>query len=77
MKNLSVQIPFDQVRLDALNYFLEQKNVFLEDEVEAFLLNLYKRAVPKNLQPYYDDMAAKAAKPPAQRPAKPRADSDT
>ena len=70
MKNITIKAPFSEVKLDALNYFLERKNVFLEDEVEAFLLNLYKRTVPKNLQPYYDDMAAKTAKLARPRPAK-------
>ena len=70
MKNLTIKVPFNEGQYDILRYFLEQKDVFLEDEVEQFLMSLYRRTVPKNLQPYYDDMAAKASNPARPRPAK-------
>jgi len=77
MKNLSVQIPFDSEKLEALRLALEAKDVFLEDEVEQFLTGLYKRTVHKEVQQYLDSRAASASKPAASRPAKPKAEGET
>ena len=60
MKNLTIQLPFDEIKLNALRHFLMEKGVFLEDELEHFLTGLYSRAVPKNLHGYFDAEAAKA-----------------
>jgi len=70
MKNLSVQLPFEGEKLEALRLALEAKDVFLEDEIERFLNGLYKRTVAKQVQVYLDSKAANAPKPPAARPAK-------
>jgi len=70
MKNLTIQIPFSEAKLKALNSALLKKDLLLEDELEAFLLNLYKRSVSKAVQEYLDDIAADESKPPAPRPAK-------
>jgi len=70
MKNLSVQIPFGEAKLKALNSALLKKDLLLEDELETFLLNLYKRSVSKQVQEYLDDIAADEPKPPAPRPVK-------
>jgi hypothetical protein len=77
MKNLSVQIPFSEAKLKALNSALLKKDLLLEDELETFLLNLYKRSVSKPVQEYLDDIAAEEAKQPAPRPAKPKAGGGT
>ena len=77
MKNVTIKVPFDEAKLSALRYFLEEKNVFLEDEVEQFLSALYQRTVPKQMHGYVEDMAAKATKQAHTRPARPRADSDS
>ena len=68
MKNLTVQLPFDGEKLEALHMALEAKDIFLEDEVERFLNGLYKRTVAKQVQIYLDSKAANAPKPA--RPAK-------
>ena len=70
MKNLTVQLPFDEAKLKALNNALLKKDTLLEDELERFLLNLYKRSVSKAVQEYLDDIAEEPPKPPAPRPAK-------
>lgn len=70
MKNLSVQLPFNEVKLNALRHFLEEKNVFLEDELEQFLTGLYNRTVPKNLHGFFEAEAAKAPEQARLRPAK-------
>ena len=63
MKNLSVQLPFEGEKLEALRLALEAKDVFLEDEIERFLNGLYKRTVAKQVQVYLDSKAANAPKP--------------
>ena len=77
MKNLSVQIPFSEAKLKALNSALLKKDILLEDELETFLLNLYKRSVSKAVQEYLDDIAADEPKAPAPRPARPKAGGGT
>jgi len=77
MKNLTVQLPFDEAKLKALNSALLKKDTLLEDELENFLLNLYKRSVSKAVQEYLDDIAEEAPKLPASRPAKAKADGVT
>jgi hypothetical protein len=62
MKNISVQLPFDSEKLEALRLALEAKDIFLEDEVEQFLNGLYKRTVHKEVQMYLDSKAANAPK---------------
>ena len=74
MKNLMIQLPLDGEKLEALRMALEAKDIFLEDEIERFLDGLYRRTVAKQVQLYLDSKAASAQKPPASRPAKPRAD---
>jgi len=75
MKNLTIQLPFDEAKLRALNNALLKKDTLLEDELENFLLNLYKRSVSKAVQEYLDDIAEEAPKPPASRPGKAKADA--
>ena len=77
MKKLTIQLPFDEAKLKALNSALLKKETFLEDELEHFLLNLYKRSVSKAVQEFLDEMAEEAPKPPASRPAKPKNGGET
>jgi len=63
MKNLTIQLPFDEAKLEALRLALEAKDIFLEDEVERFLNSLYKRTVAKQVQVYLDSRAASTPKP--------------
>ena len=56
MKNLSIQLPFDEAKLRALNKALLKKDILLEDELERFLLGLYTRHVSKQVQEYLDDI---------------------
>ena len=74
MKNLSIQLPFDEAKLKALHNALLKKDVLLEDELERFLLGLYRRSVSKQVQEFLDDMAAEAPQPPASRAAKAKTD---
>jgi len=77
MKNLTVQLPFDEAKLKALNNALLKKDTLLEDELENFLLNLYKRSVSKAVQEYLDDIAGEAPKPPASRLGKAKGGGET
>jgi len=70
MKNLTIQLPFDEAKLKALSNALLKKDTLLENELERFLLNLYKRSVSKAVQEFLDEMAEEAPKPPVPRPAK-------
>ena len=72
MKNLTIQPPFDEAKLKALNNALLKKDTLLEDELERFLQGLYKRSVSKAVQEFLDEMAEEAPKPVASRPAKPK-----
>ena len=74
MKNTTIQLPIDGEKLDALRMALEDKDIFLEDEIERLVMNLYRRTVSKSLQAYLDRKAANASKPAASRPAKPKAE---
>ena len=70
MKNLTIQLPFDEAKLRALRFFLEEKDVFLEDELEQFLTGLFNRTVPKNLHGFIEIMAVEAPNPARPRPAR-------
>jgi len=74
MKNLTIQLPFDEAKLKALNNALLKKDILLEDELERFLLSLYKRSVSKAVQEFLDEMAEEALKPAVSRPVKPKTD---
>jgi len=63
LKNLTIQLPFEGEKLEALRMALEAKDIFLEDEVEQFLNGLYKRTVHKEVQAYLDSKAANTPKP--------------
>ena len=67
MKNITIQLPFAGEKLEALRLALEAKDIFLEDEVEQFLLGLYRRTVHKEVRAYLDSKPQKSAK---SRPAK-------
>ena len=63
MKNLTIQLPFDETKFKALNTALLKKDTLLEDELERFLLGLYKRSVSKAVQEFLDEMAEEASRP--------------
>ena len=77
MKNLSIQLPFDGEKLEALRLALEAKDVFLEDEVERFLNSLYKRTVAKQVQVYLESRAASTSKALRARPERPKTEGET
>ena len=58
MKNLSIQIAFDEAKLKALRQALKKKDHSLESEIERFITGLYAKNVPKQVQDYLDDIAA-------------------
>ena len=77
MKKLTIQLPFDETKLKALNTALLKKDTLMEDELEHFLLGLYKRSVSKAVQEFLDEIAEEAPKLPASRPAKPKSGDET
>ena len=68
MKNLTIQLPFEERKLNALRHFLKEKDASLEDELEKFLAGLYDKTVPKNLHGFIEAEAAKEPKPARPRP---------
>ena len=72
MKTETIQLPFEEVKLNALRHFLKEKGVTLEDELEQFLTGLYNKTVPKNLHGFFEAEAAKVPKPARPRPARPK-----
>ena len=67
MKNLTVQLPFDGEKLDALRMFMGQKNLAPEAELEGYLDQLFEKHVPRQVQEFLLNKPAKQARP---RPAK-------
>ena len=59
MKNITIQLPLAGEKLEALRLALEAKDIFLEDEVEQFLLGLYRRTVHKEVRAYLDNKPQK------------------
>ena len=54
MKTATINISFDEEKLTALRIFITQKNLDLDNELESFMEQLFKRYVPKNVQEYLE-----------------------
>ena len=52
MKQTIIQIRCDSRRADALRFFMGQKGLVLEADLEGHLSQLFEKHVPKNLHDY-------------------------
>ena len=68
MKKVNISIPFDDDKLDALEFSLRKENSSVQKRMEESLEALYEKAVPKALREYVESRTAPAAKPRAAAP---------
>ena len=72
MSQVTIEIPFDEEKLKALDFSLQKENTTAQKRMEQALAELYEKAVPDALREYVDSKSAPAAKRPAKQPrAKP------
>jgi len=56
MKKTNISFQYDEDKLNAVKMFLEQKNVDLDEELEAFMESIYKKYVPAGVRDYIEMM---------------------
>ncbi len=72
MSRVTIEIPFDEEKLKALDFSLQKENTSAQMRLEQALAELYEKAVPDALREYVDSKSTPAAKRPAKQPrAKP------
>lgn len=72
MSQVTIEIPFDEEKLKALDFSLQKENTSTQKRMEQALTELYEKAVPDALREYVDSKSAPTAKRPAKQPrAKP------
>lgn len=54
MKQVSIQIPFDDEKLEALKIFLSQKDQMAEAVIGELIEGLYRKTVPLKVREYID-----------------------
>ena len=54
MKQVSIQIPFDDEKLEALKIFLSQKDQTAEAVIGELIDGLYRKTVPLKVREYID-----------------------
>ena len=67
MKKSTINITYDEEKLNAVRLFLEQKNLDLDRELERFMEQLFRRHVPKNVQEYLELKDCVAPVPPTKK----------
>ena len=54
MEQQNLQVVFDDEKLEALRYFLSEKGVALETELEKSLADMYEKNVPPQVRSYIE-----------------------
>lgn len=54
MKQTSVQFSFDEEKLNAVKMYLAEKGETLEQELESYMVVLFKKNVPANVRDYIE-----------------------
>jgi hypothetical protein len=81
MSTTELKVPFPSERLDALRFFMEKKDVTVEQELKDYLNKTYERLVPANVREYVEsrlepeEASVQTAEPqqtPAPRERQPR-----
>lgn len=68
MSQVTIEIPFDEEKLKALNFSLQKENTSAQKRMEQALVELYEKAVPDALREYVDSKSTPAAKRPVKQP---------
>ncbi len=63
MKKANLTVTFEKEKLDALCYYLEKKEVDLQNELNDTIHKLYVRHVPQPTRAYIEDKLSKEQKP--------------
>ena len=50
VKNISIQISYDEEKLEALKVFLDEKGKTMDGELTELLNSLYEKTVPQKVQ---------------------------
>jgi hypothetical protein len=69
MKKASITIGYDEEKLNALRLFLQQKDLELNTELEAFIGKLFNRTVPQNVRDYLELRDCVAPEKPTKKPS--------
>ena len=69
MEKSEITIVFDNVRLEALEFYLKKENTTVQKRMNEALTELYERIVPEAVREFLDRKAPPPARP--KRPARP------
>lgn len=68
MKKINISISYDEEKVKALNLYLEQRDIKLEDELLKAVDALYTKIVPSNVREFIDLRSGAPAAPPKKKP---------
>ena len=71
MKKTSVNIMYDDEKLNAIRLYMSQRDLNFKEELEKSVDTLYSKYVPTNVREFID-MKSLQAKPPKPRKPKPQ-----
>lgn len=74
MKKATINISYDAEKLSALNLYLGQKNIKVEDELEEALDALYVKNVPSNVRNFIGMRSSGKADTTVSKSHKPKAE---
>lgn len=69
MEKREIIVVFDNMRLDALEFYLKKENTSIQKRMDETLRQLYESTVPEAVREYLDSRAAPPSKP--KRPSRP------
>lgn len=69
MEKSEIKVVFDNVRLEALEFYLKKENTTIQKRMDEALRQLYESAVPEAVREYLDSRAAPPSK--SKRPSRP------
>lgn len=69
MRKINLTVPYEEEKLKALRWYLEQKETRLEDELIKAVDTLFQKNVPANVRSY---ICKNAEEPPAAEAPKPK-----
>ena len=74
MRKINLTIPYEEEKVKALRWYLEQKGTKLEDELVKAVDALFQKNVPANVRNYICKDADAPAAAEAPKPKKPKPD---
>jgi len=76
MSTTELKVPFSSERLDVLRFFMQKKDLTVEQELKDYLNKTYERLVPANVREYVESRLEPEEAPvqqtPVQRERQPR-----